>query len=73
MNLLCGGFDYFTALVLAALHANTVRNLRFAAVGALGGSRLPQGIMGTARCGALGGMSSFRIRHFGLLFFVELN
>lgn len=73
MSLLSGSFDDFAALILTALHADAVGDLGFIAIGALRGSGLPQGIMGAARCGALSGMSSFRIRHFVLLVFSGLS
>ena len=66
---LAGFFDFkdFTALVVAALGAGTMRHLALVAVWTLR-QRVPfQCIMGTPCRGALFGVSSFRIRHGFLL------
>jgi hypothetical protein len=61
------GFDHFAAFILAALGADTVREFRLVAVGALGEGRLAQSVMGAAILCARVGVSSFRIRHCVLL------
>jgi hypothetical protein len=60
-------FNHFAALVLAAMRAGAMRELGFVAIGALGVAQDAQMIVSPARGGALLGMSSFRIRHLGVL------
>jgi hypothetical protein len=61
-------FNYFPALVLAALGADPVRLFGLVAVGAFRRGRLGQGIVSAAGLRALVGVSAFRIRHcFSLL------
>jgi hypothetical protein len=63
LALLFADLDDFAALVLAAVRADPVRELGLVAVGAFGpGGRLDR-VVGAALGAALGGMSSFRIRH----------
>ena len=63
VGLLFGDFDDFTALVLAALRAGAVRQLRLVAVRALGDAGQAQVIVRAAGRGAPLGVSTFRIRH----------
>ena len=61
--LLCRYLNHFSALVLAAARAHTVRELGFVTIRAFGQDRPAQRIVGTAHRGASLGMSSFRIWH----------
>jgi hypothetical protein len=66
--LLFGHLNHFSALVLAALGANPVRELGFMTTGALGHDGPGQRIVRAARGGAPFGVSSFGIWHcFSLL------
>jgi hypothetical protein len=58
-------FDHFAAglAVLAALRANTMRQLRLKAVGAIGEAGDAQGVVSATRGGAALGVTSFWIRH----------
>jgi len=63
-NLFGGCFDDFPAFVLAALRADTVGQLRFVAVRALGESGFAQSVVGAAVLGARIRVTSFWIGHF---------
>jgi hypothetical protein len=62
-----GGFDDFTALILAAFGADTVRQFGLVAVRALGEGGLAQSVVSATVLSARVGVSSFWIRHCFLL------
>jgi len=65
-------FYDFATFVLPAVRANAVGQLRLMAVRTLRKARGFQGIMGSAGGGPLGGVSTFRIRHFSKTSLLDL-
>jgi hypothetical protein len=60
-------FNYFAALVLAAMRTGAMRKLRFVAIGALGVAEHAQMIVSPPGGSTLLGVSSFWIRHLVVL------
>src|SRR5690242_12794889 len=63
-GLLLLDFDDFASFVLTAVRADAVGQLGLVAVRALREAGRLQGVVRAARGGPLGGVSTFRIRHF---------